>query len=94
MAHKKHVDNEITERVQKKGVAINDALNQIHWRSMRSRGDFDGKGLPIASKWSGGTWMPKTYSQVVKDLNMQGKKEVEWKVVMYKKRPLSPAPKH
>lgn len=86
-SHQNLVDEEVIERVRRReGVAINDALNQIHWRSLKVRDNVDGKGLPAVLFQGVRMQVSKSYSQVVKELNSERKKETEWKVVSYKGR--------
>ncbi|KAK1389926.1 hypothetical protein POM88_018104 [Heracleum sosnowskyi] len=63
-AHRDLVDKEVYDRLLKNedGV-IMDALNQIHWRSLRNREVKDGKGLP---EQVGGK---KSFAKIVKDLS-------------------------
>lgn len=45
-ASKERVDKDVIDRLEKGGnVVLNDALNQIHWRSLRYRDNQGGKGL-------------------------------------------------
>lgn len=67
--------NQVLDRVSSgDGVAINDALNQIHRKSLKDRGKVDWKGLSVVSMQGERNYTTKTYSQVVKDLHSEGKK--------------------
>ncbi|KAL8156799.1 hypothetical protein AgCh_001779 [Apium graveolens] len=79
------VDKDVIAKViARDEIAKNDALNQIHWRSLRfkaNRNEDAVRGLPFCSNKK----EKKSYVGVVKELSISNPK-LEWKIVTHKKK--------